>query len=75
MDYLFLFSPKGEPMLNLKGKGRPRGEEPHFGGENRITAAASAVKPEKKKKTLIQQLLTAERKEDQQGLIRAKRWT
>ena len=34
-----------------------------------------AVKPEKKKKILIQQLLTAEGKGDQQGLIRAKRWT
>ena len=31
MDNLFIFSPKGEPMLNIKGKGRPRGEEPDFG--------------------------------------------
>ena len=30
MYYLFLFSPNGEPMLNIKEKGRPRGEEPHF---------------------------------------------
>ena len=46
-----------------------------MGRKSNYTAAASAVKPEKKKKTLKQQLLTAERKGDQQGLIRAKRWT
>jgi len=37
MDNLFFFSPKGELMLNIKGKGRPRGGDTFFGGENRIT--------------------------------------
>ena len=67
-------------MLNIKGKGRPRGGEPHFGKKNRITQQppllqCTGVKPEKNKKTLIQQLLTAKGRGDQQGLIRAKRWT
>ena len=34
---LIPFQPKGEPMLNIKGKVRPRRGEPHFGEKNRIT--------------------------------------
>ena len=30
-------------MLNIKGKGRPRGEEPHLGRKWNYTAAASAA--------------------------------
>ena len=28
---LIHFQPKGEPMLNIRGKRRPREKEPHFG--------------------------------------------
>jgi len=79
MDNLFLFSPKGELMLNIKGKRKTKRGSHIFGKKNWITQQLLlqwiAVEPKKKKKTLIQQLLIAEGKGDQQGLIRAKRWT
>ena len=44
MDYLFLFSPKGESMLNIKGKGRPRRRGATlWGRKSNYTAAASAA--------------------------------
>ena len=67
-------------QAQYKRKGRPRGGETHLGEKNRITQQqpllqSTAVELEKKKKTLIQQLLIAEEEGDQQGLIKANRWT